>query len=86
MNETTTLQPEEGDRELWSIAQVAEHLGTASTGSARRSLSRWGVSAVEYRKGPSERAEARYDAEEVRAGAANRPGRGTRTDLEREQS
>lgn len=85
MNETTTLQPEEGDRGLWSIAQVAEHLGTVSTGSARRSLSRWGVSAVEYRKGPSGRTEARYNAEEVRAAAANRPGRGSRTDLEREQ-
>lgn len=81
MDETTTLQPEEGDRELWSITRVAEHLGAASTGSARRSLSRWGVRAVDYQRGPSGRPEARYDAEEVRTAAADRPGRGARTDL-----
>lgn len=84
MNEATDPQPERGSRELWSAAQAARHLKASSTGSVRRSLSRYGVSAVEYRKGPSGRVEAHYDAEEVRSAAANRPGRGTRTDLNRE--
>ncbi|MFI0897763.1 hypothetical protein [Streptomyces sp. NPDC020983] len=67
--------------ELWSIRDAAQFLGAASTGSARRTLSRWGVAAVRHEPGPSGRVEARYDAEQVRQAAANRPGRGTRTDL-----
>lgn len=67
----------------WTIAQVAEYLGAASTGSARRTLSRWGVRAVAYVPGPTGRVEARYDAQAVRAARAQRPGRGARTDLDR---
>jgi hypothetical protein len=67
--------------ELWSAAQVADHLGLASPGSARRTLSRWGVTAVRHVPGPSGRIEARYDPTQVRQAAANRPGRGHRTDL-----
>lgn len=84
MNETTH-GPEDG-RELWSIHQVVEHLGAASTGSARRTLSRWGVEAVDYQRGASGRPEARYDADQVRAAFTSRPGRGARTDLHSEES
>lgn len=71
-----------GDPERWTITEVADFLGTASTGSARRTLSRWGVRAVEYVPGASGRPQARYDAQEVREAFESRPGRGTRTDLE----
>lgn len=67
--------------ELWSIDQAAEYLGAASTGSARRTLSRWGVAAVDYKPNEGGRPAARYDAEQVRTAAATRPGRGARTDL-----
>lgn len=67
--------------ELWSAAQATAHLGLADTHSARRQLSRWGVKAVRYEPGASGRPEARYDADEIRDKAANRPGRGKRTDL-----
>lgn len=70
------------DRELWSIAEVAAHLGVAVP-SARGQLSRWGVAAVDYQRGDRGRAEGRYDADEVRAAAAARPGKGARTDLPR---
>lgn len=69
------------ERELWSAAQVADHLGLTSTGSARHTLSRWGIQAVSYERGDTGRPEARYDAEQVRAAAKQRPGRGARTDL-----
>lgn len=66
--------------ELWSAAQVADHLGI-QPGSARGTLSRWGVRAVRHEPGPSGRVEARYSAAQVRQAAADRPGRGHRTDL-----
>lgn len=69
------------ERELWSAAQVADHLGLSSTGAARKTLSRWGVRAVAYGPGAGSRPEARYDAEQVRQAAEDRPGRGARTDL-----
>lgn len=69
------------EREEWTIEQAAAYIGAGSTGSARRTLSRWGVRAVAYRPGPSGRPMAHYDAEAVRAAHAARPGRGTRTDL-----
>ncbi|NUQ98879.1 MAG: hypothetical protein HOY79_20740 [Streptomyces sp.] len=68
-------------RELWSAAQVADHLGLASAASARRTLSRWGVQAAGYERSGGGRPEARYDAEQVRQAAQQRPGRGARTDL-----
>lgn len=68
------------DRELWLIGQVAEHLGI-STSSARGQLSRWGIRAVDYQPTDSNpRPQARYDADEVRAANAKRPGQGARTD------
>lgn len=71
----TTDEPE-----LWTIHDVAGHLGVKPK-SASGTLTRWGVKAVRYERGPSGRPEARFDAEEVRTATANRPGRGARTDL-----
>ncbi|MFB8241983.1 hypothetical protein ACFC58_36160 [Kitasatospora purpeofusca] len=68
--------------ELWTIDQVADYLGAASAKSASRTLSRWGIRATRYTPHPaSGRPRAEYPADDVRAAAANRPGRGTRTDL-----
>ena len=67
------------DRELWTIDQAAEHLGVKPS-SARGTLSRWGVAAIEHRQIPGGRVKAYYDAAEVREAYANRPGRGARTD------
>lgn len=68
--------------ELWTIADVVAFLGAASPASARRTLGRWGVTAVAYvpREGGGG-VEARYDPAQVRQAADNRPGRGARTDL-----
>lgn len=69
------------NRELWTIAQVAEHLGI-KPGSARGTLSRWKVKAVDHRVVHG-RAHSLYDPDEIRAAASARPGRGARTDLEK---
>ncbi|MFD8339995.1 hypothetical protein ACFV42_46520 [Streptomyces solisilvae] len=68
-------------RELWSADQVADAIGAASASSARRTLSRWGVKAVQRRETDSGRIQALYDAARVRAEHASRPGRGHRSDL-----
>ncbi|MET8694667.1 hypothetical protein ABZV65_19240 [Streptomyces bauhiniae] len=65
---------------LWTIAEVAAHLGI-KPGSARGTLSRWKVRAVDRQIDGHGRAHALYDPEEVREAAAARPGRGARTDL-----
>ncbi|MBA9003646.1 MULTISPECIES: hypothetical protein [Thermomonospora] len=67
--------------DLWTIDQAAEYIGASSTGSARRTLSRWGVKAAGYEPGESGRPAARYRAADVRAAKAARPGRGARMDL-----
>lgn len=67
-------------RERWTIAQVAEYLGIKPA-SARGQLSRWGITAATYEIGDSGRPEARFDADQVQAAYAHRPGRGARTDL-----
>lgn len=64
--------------ERWTIAEVTAYLGAASTGSARRTLSRWGVTAVARQ--PGRGGQSLYDPEEVRQAQAARPGRGARTD------
>lgn len=68
---------------LWTIGDVVAFLRASSPSSARRTLGRWGVIATAYvpRKGGG--VEARYDPAQVRQAAANRPGRGHRTDLHR---
>lgn len=67
------------NQNLWAIDQVAAFLGV-KPGSARGTLSRWGVKAVEHRQIPGGRVQAYYDSDEVRAAHAARPGRGARTD------
>lgn len=71
---------EQTGRELWTIAQVAAHLGV-QPGSARGTLSRWGVRAVERRIDDRGRVHSVFDAGEVRAASETRAGRGARTDL-----
>lgn len=66
------------ERELWSAAEAATFMGAATAASARHTLSRWGVPAVEYQRGAGGRPEARYDAAEVRSAKAKAPGRGRR--------
>lgn len=68
--------------DLWTIEQVAEHLGIQK-GSARGTLSRWGVRAIDQQIDGHGRAYSLYDPEAIRTAAANRPGRGARTDLEK---
>ncbi|MFG3127300.1 hypothetical protein ACGFZU_06320 [Streptomyces tendae] len=65
---------------LWTIVDVAAYLDV-KPGSARGTLSRWGVRAKERRFDNHGRAYSLYDPDEVKAAAANRPGRGRRTDL-----
>lgn len=68
--------------ELWTADEVAEYLGASTAASVRRTLSRWGVPAVDYVPHPtSKRPRALYSADAVRAAKASRPGRGSRTDL-----
>ncbi|WP_329368661.1 hypothetical protein OG896_24375 [Streptomyces sp. NBC_00669] len=76
------LVADDEEPELWSAADVADHLGIDTAAGARSTLSRWGVKAARHEPGPSGRVEARYDADEVREAAANAPGRGRRTDLD----
>jgi hypothetical protein len=64
--------------ERWTLTEVTAYLGAASTGSARRTLSRWGVRAISRLPGCG--GESEYDADEVRSAKASRPGRGARTD------
>lgn len=65
---------------LWTIAEVAAYLGV-KPGSARGTLSRWGVRAVDHHVDGNGRAHSLYNPDEVRAAHAARPGRGARTDL-----
>lgn len=65
--------------ELWTIATVAEHIGATTTGSARKTLSRWGVKPVSREAG--QHGQSLYDPAQVRAAHDARPGRGARTDL-----
>lgn len=68
---------------LWTIADVTEHLGASSTGSARKTLSRWGVQAVARQ--PGRAGASLYDPEQVRAAQASAPGQGARTDRSTEK-
>lgn len=69
----------EANRPLWTIDQVAQHIGASSTGSARRTLSRWQVRPVGRQ--PGRAGASLYDPDQVRAAHQARPGRGYRTDL-----
>lgn len=63
---------------LWTIADVTAFLEASSTGSARKTLSRWGVTAVARQ--PGRAGASLYDPEQVRAARASAPGQGSRTD------
>jgi len=69
------------EAELWTIDEAAEHIGASSTVSVRKTLSRWGVKAVGYKPVEGGGLRAVFNADQVRAAAANRLGRGRRTDL-----
>lgn len=69
------------EAELWTIGEVAAFLKSPSAGSARGTLSRWGVKAIGHTVGDDGKARAQFRADDVRAAAANRLGRGRRTDL-----
>lgn len=61
--------------ELWTIDDVATYL-RVKPGSARGTLSRWGVKAHDYQPHPdSKRPQARFDAAEVKQAEAARPRR-----------
>ncbi|BFP50049.1 hypothetical protein KCMC57_64170 (plasmid) [Kitasatospora sp. CMC57] len=65
--------------ETWGLDQVAAHIGASSTGSARKTLSRWGVQAVS--REPGRGGQSLYSKTEIVYARATRPGQGTRTDL-----
>jgi hypothetical protein len=61
----------------WTISQVADHLGyqgASATGTARKAMSRWGLSAVG--RAPGRGGESLYAADQVQAVHAARPGKG----------
>ncbi|MEU1497313.1 hypothetical protein [Streptomyces sp. NPDC005732] len=65
--------------ERWTVTQVAELLGftgEAAKGSARKQLSRWGLSAVG--RAPGRGGESLFAADQVQAAQASRPGSGRR--------
>lgn len=77
----TSRVADERQPDLWTIDDVARELGIKPT-SASGALSRMGIRAHSFRPHPaSNRAQALYDPEQVKAAHAVRPGRGTRTDL-----
>lgn len=72
----------EPEPELLTAEQVAALIGTVSSDSARRALSRMAVGAVRYQPHPeSGRPQAVYSAAEVREALGRRPGQGARRDL-----
>lgn len=66
------------DTELWTIDQVVTYLKASSPGSARRTLSRWGIKAIAYLPGPSGRPMAHWSADAVRAAVQARKTRRAR--------
>ncbi|MEV8606180.1 hypothetical protein AB0465_40670 [Streptomyces griseoviridis] len=67
------------DFERWPISRVAEALGYSggsATGSARKQLFRWGISAVG--RAPGRGAESLYAADQILAAISVRPGSGRR--------
>lgn len=67
--------------ELWTIDEVAEHLGLTRAG-ARSTMRNWGVAAVSRQPGRS--GLSLYRADDIRTAETNRPGRGARTDLRKD--
>ncbi|NUP24161.1 MAG: hypothetical protein HOZ81_50515 [Streptomyces sp.] len=65
--------------ETWGLDQVMEYLGASSAGSARKTLSRWGVQAIG--REPGRGGQSLYSKTDVVYARAIRPGQGARTDL-----
>ena len=78
----STAEPEESP--TMTLAEVVAYIGAASEGSARKTLSRWGVSAVG--REPGRGGASLYDRTEIREAKAGRPGRGHRSDLADKES
>lgn len=57
-------------------------LGLGSRRAARQQLARWGITATGRDMATGEKL---WPADQVRTAAANRPGRGARTDLRKDQ-
>lgn len=72
-----TVEPEAD--ETLTVDQVADYIGAANTGSARKTLSRWNVEAVS--REPGRAGKSLYSKTEVVYALATRPGQGARTDL-----
>ncbi|MGW0347551.1 hypothetical protein ACWDX8_13215 [Streptomyces anthocyanicus] len=70
------------DFEAWDVQQVATFLGIRPD-SVRRQMSRWDIPRAGTGESQAGRVTALYNAAQVRAAHAARPGRGTRTDLAR---
>ncbi|MEU1071956.1 MULTISPECIES: hypothetical protein [unclassified Streptomyces] len=69
----------ENPPQLWTITEVAEHLGytgepATAAGSARKALHRWGVKPIGRQPGRS--GLSLYDAAEVQAAIDAAPGKG----------
>lgn len=65
------------DRERWPISKVAEYLGytgKSANGTARKQLSRWGLTAEG--RAPGRGGESLFAADQVQAAHEHRPGRG----------
>lgn len=69
--------------DLITASESASLMGVASARGARNNLARWGVQPAPWR---SQRGESLYRRSEVEHAIANRPGRGSRTDLRRGKS
>ncbi|MDH6710938.1 hypothetical protein P3T27_007689 [Kitasatospora sp. MAA19] len=67
----------------WTIEDVADRINAGSTGSARKTLSRWGVKASVRQAGRG--GQSVYRAERVLTAMNHRPGQGARTDLSNSQ-
>ncbi|MFE9845805.1 hypothetical protein [Streptomyces goshikiensis] len=66
----------------WTADEIAQYLGYAganAAGSARKQLSKWGISAT--RRAPGRGGVSYYSAEEVKVANARRRGQGYRSDL-----
>jgi len=70
------VQPTE---ETWGLDQVVNYIQASSAGSARKTLSRWGVQAVG--REPGRGGQSLYSKTDIVYARAIRPGQGARTDL-----
>ncbi|MFF6984248.1 hypothetical protein ACFZAV_42800 [Streptomyces sp. NPDC008343] len=78
----SAAEPEESP--TMTLAEVTEYIGATSTGSARKTLSRWGIAATG--REPGRGGASLYDRAEIREAKAGRPGRGHRSDLKDKES